>query len=259
MTLIAAVRSLATYIGISLYVLLAAPPGLLLAFAFGWNGILYTLGHGGVRLGLFLSGIRAVVTGLERVPRDRAMVFCANHQSNVDPPILFTYLHRRLHVLFKAELLKLPLLGRVFLAGGFVPVVRENREQALASIAKGADSLKAGNSFLIFPEGTRSRTSEMLPFKKGGFIMAITAQAPIVPVAIDGGRAAMRKGSRLVWPARVRIVVGDPIETRGLTLQDRDRLIATTRERIAGMLPVADDRRNQGGATSLDTSGTDPS
>jgi 1-acyl-sn-glycerol-3-phosphate acyltransferase len=259
MTLITALRSLATYVGISLYVLLAAPPGLLLAFAFGWNGVLYTLGHGGVRLGLFLSGIRCVVTGLDRAPRDRAVVFCANHQSNVDPPILFTYLHRRLHVLFKAELLKLPLLGRVFLAGGFVPVVRENREQALASIAKGAESLKAGNSFLIFPEGTRSRTSQMLPFKKGGFIMAITAQAPIVPVAIGGGRAAMRKGSRLVWPARVRIVVGDPIDTHGMTLQDRDRLIALTRERIAEMLPGTQDPLDRVGARSFDTKSEDPS
>src|SRR4029450_3894668 len=89
MTLVAAIRSLATYGGISLYVLLAAPPGLFLAFAFGWSDILYILGHGGVHLGLFLSGIRCTVTGLDRVPRDRAVVFCANHQSNVDPPILF--------------------------------------------------------------------------------------------------------------------------------------------------------------------------
>ena len=113
-TVIAAIRSVATYLGISLYVLLAAPPGLLVAFVFKKPGVLYDLGHIGVRLGLVLSGIRCEVSGLDRLPRDRAVVFCANHQSNVDPPILFTYLHRRLHVLFKAELLKLPLLGRVF-------------------------------------------------------------------------------------------------------------------------------------------------
>jgi 1-acyl-sn-glycerol-3-phosphate acyltransferase len=235
-TLVAAVRSIATYGAIAVYVLLAAPPGLFIAMVFGKPGILYDLGHVGIRLGLALSGIRYDVTGLERLPRDRAAVYCANHQSNVDPPILFTVLHRRLHVLFKAELLKLPLLGRVFLAGGFIPVVRDNREQAMSSIADGSRSLKAGNSFLIFPEGTRSKTEQLLPFKKGGFIMAIGAGAPIVPVAIAGGRAAMRKGSRLVWPARIRISVGQPIETSGLTMEDRDAVIAKTRQAIAGLL-----------------------
>jgi 1-acyl-sn-glycerol-3-phosphate acyltransferase len=142
-------------------------------------------------------------------------------------------------VLFKAELLKLPLLGRVFMAGGFIPVVRDNREQAMASIAEGSRSLAAGNSFLIFPEGTRSKSRQLLPFKKGGFIMAIGAGAPIVPVAIDGGREAMRKGSRLVWPARIRIRVGDPIETAGLTMEDRDAVIASTRQAIEAMLDAA--------------------
>ena len=187
--------------------------------------------------------------GLAQVPRDRAVVFVANHQSNVDPPVLFVTLHRRLHVLFKAELLKLPLLGRVFLAGGFVPVQRENREKAMASIAEAVRSIQSGNTFLIFPEGTRSRTDELLPFKKGGFVMAIEAGAPVVPVAIDGGRAAMRKGSRLVWPAKVTVDVGEPIETSGMTVDDRDTLIAEVRARIEAMLSarrrqsVADDRR----------------
>ena len=83
--------------------------------------------------------------GREHLTPGRAVVFCANHQSNVDPPVLFQVLHRRLHILFKAELPKLPLLGRVFILGGFVPVERDNREAAMASIAQGAESLRAGN------------------------------------------------------------------------------------------------------------------
>ena len=235
-TAIAAVRSAATFLAISLYVLIVAPPGLLLAMLFKWPGVLYDTGRIGIRLGILLAGIRYTVSGLEQVPHDQPVVFCANHQSNVDPPILFVSLHRRLHVLFKAELLKLPLLGRVFLAGGFVPVQRENRDKAMASIAEAVRSIQSGNTFLIFPEGTRSRTRDLLPFKKGGFVMAIQAGAPVVPVAIDGGRAAMRKGSRLVWPATVTVDVGAPIETRGMTLDDRDVLIATARDRIAAML-----------------------
>ena len=85
-------------------------------------------------------------------------------------------------------------------AGGFVPVERDRREASMASIDRAAESIRAGNSFLIFPEGTRSRTAELLPFKKGGFIMAIKAQAPIVPVAVSGGRVGDAEGQLVRAP-----------------------------------------------------------
>ena len=106
----------------------------------------------------------------------------------------------------------------------------------MRSIENGARSIRDGNSFLIFPEGTRSRTDELLPFKKGGIHMAILAQAPIVPVAIQGGRAAMQKGSWLIRPVVVDIAVGKPVETIGMGSDDRDRLIADVRSRIEGLL-----------------------
>jgi 1-acyl-sn-glycerol-3-phosphate acyltransferase len=233
---IAAIRSLLTYVAVSVYVLIVAPPGMLISALSGAKQHLYVLGHIGVRLGLALSGIRFRVAGREHIPRGRAAVYAANHQSNVDPPVLFAAVHPRMHILYKAELQALPVLERAFRYGGFIPVDRRNKEAALRSIDAGAASIRAGNSFLIFPEGTRSRSGELLPFKKGGFIMALKGQAPVVPVAISGARDALRKGSLIIRPVRIVVRFGQPIETTGLGLQDRDALIVRARTAVASLL-----------------------
>ena len=233
--MIAAVRSFVTYIAVLAYIAVAGPIGLVFVVVFRWKAGLYELGHGGVWLALTLAGIRYRVVGRELIPR-QAVVFCSNHESNVDPPVLFQVLHRRLHILYKAELHNFPMMGTVFDVGGFVPVDRGDRDKAFASIQRGAESLQAGNSFLIFPEGTRSQSGELLPFKKGGFIMAIEAQAPVVPVAVSGGRSAMRKGSAIVRPVNVTVRIGRPIPTAGLTIADRDDLIHRVRTEVQNLL-----------------------
>jgi 1-acyl-sn-glycerol-3-phosphate acyltransferase len=238
-TLIAAVRSFLTYIAVSLYVVLMGPPFLLLALATGRPLPLYRVALGGVRLGLWLSGIKVVVVNREHILRDRAAVYAVNHASNVEPPILYAVLSDlfpRLRILYKAELRKLPILVRAFDLAGFVPLERGNRDQSLPAIERAAAALREGNSFLIFPEGTRSRTGELLPFKKGGFIMALQGRAPIVPVAISGARDAMKKGSLVIRPVRVTVRLGRPIETTSRTLDERDALIAQVRTAVADLL-----------------------
>jgi 1-acyl-sn-glycerol-3-phosphate acyltransferase len=232
---LAAIRSILTYVLVSLYVLIVAPIGMVVALATGYVEHLHWLGHGGVRLACGLSGIHYRIAGT-LPPPNRAVVFCSNHESNVDPPLLFHVLHPALRILYKRELDAIPVLTRSFRMGGFIPVDRGNKDAAQRSIEAGAEAIRSGKSFLIFPEGTRSKTSDLLPFKKGGFVMAIRAQAPIVPVAVQGGRAAMRRGSWLIRPVTVSVRVGTPIETEGLTVDDRHALVARVRAAIEAML-----------------------
>jgi 1-acyl-sn-glycerol-3-phosphate acyltransferase len=236
---IATVRSILTYIAVSLYIVVVGPPLLLWALVTKNVMLLYRAGLGGVRLGLALSGIKVQVLGAEHIQQHRAAVYAVNHASNVEPPIIFlalSPLFPRLRVLYKAELRKLPILVRAWDLAGFVPLERGNRDQSLPAIDRAAEALREGNSFLIFPEGTRSRTGELLPFKKGGFIMAIKGQAPIVPVAITGARDAMHKGSLVIQPVTVRVRFGAPVETDGLTLESREQLVGEVRQQVQTLL-----------------------
>ena len=236
MTLVAALRSILAYVSIVIYIVAAAPLALFLGGVLRWKRGMYALGHAGVGLALALTGIRYRIAGTEHLRHEGAVVFCSNHESNVDPAVLFQALHPTLHILYKAELRRVPIMSTVFDVGGFVAVERGNREKSIASIERGAESLRAGNPCLIFRVGTRSRTGELLPFKKGGFLMAIQAQVPIVPVAVTGGRSAMRKGSPIVRPVHVSVRIGEPVPTVGLTQADRDALIARVRGEVQNLL-----------------------
>ena len=234
---LAALRTAITVVWLGLYVLVSAPPVLLWTVISRNPRLMYLAGGVGMRMALWLAGVKIQVRGQPLATS--AAVYAGNHSSNIDPPALFVALERlfpRVAVLYKAELRRLPVLVWAFDLGGFVPVERGNPDQSRPAVDRAAASLKAGTSFFIFPEGTRSRTGELLPFKKGGFLMAINARAPIVPVAVSGGRDAMRKGSRVIWPAVITVEFLAPVPTAGCTFDDRDAVVARVRQAIEARL-----------------------
>jgi 1-acyl-sn-glycerol-3-phosphate acyltransferase len=238
-TAINACRTVAAYVFCSIYTLTVGSVALILALVFRWPSVLFAAADLAVGVALVLLGLRYEVEGAEHIDPLRPSVYCVNHSSNVEPPMLYMVL-RRLHwrrqILYKAELHNLPVLAQGFDFVGFVPIQRGNREQSQRSIERASQRIRAGYSFLVFPEGTRSRTGELLPFKKGASILAIRAQAPMVPMAIVGARSAMRKGSFIISPVTIRVRVGPPVPTAGLSLDDRDTVTQTLRERIHGLL-----------------------
>lgn len=220
-----------------LYILILGPPLLLYMLLTGNSGPVYAAGKRGARMALWLAGVRLEVRGLEKIPRGRTVVFMANHQGNCDPPALLAVLPT-VSIIAKKEFFRIPILNRAMLARGFIPVDRRNREAAVAAVDQAARSLQAGHSFLVFPEGTRSRDGRLLPLKKGVFIMAMKAGAPIVPVSVSGSSRIMAKGKFAIHPGRVRITVQEPVPTEGHALEDRATIMELVRQGIlAGLAP----------------------
>jgi 1-acyl-sn-glycerol-3-phosphate acyltransferase len=220
--------------------LFLGPPTIIIGWLCNWPNLPFQTGIQTVRLALTIVGLRYVVEGQEHI-LNRPAIYCANHTSNVEPPLLFAALRRltpRLHILYKAELRKLPILNLGFDLVGFIPIDRGNREQTTRAVGQAVARLNAGGSFFVFPEGTRSRTGELLPFRKGAFVMALRAGVPIVPIAITGARDAMKKGSPIIRPATVRLRLGPPIETRVFGEDRRDDLVHSVRAEVERLLAV---------------------
>ncbi|MFI5181150.1 MAG: lysophospholipid acyltransferase family protein [Thermoanaerobaculia bacterium] len=159
-------------------------------------------------------------------------VFMSNHESLVDIPLLFVGVAQNVRFLAKRSLFFVPFLGWSMWAAGFVPVDRRRTEKAAGVFVTLERRVKAGHSILVFPEGTRSRSGKLQPFKKSGFLLAIRTGLPIVPVAVSGARDVV--GADSLWIRRVPAVIrfGKPIPTSGLTVSDTRVLMETVRREI---------------------------
>jgi 1-acyl-sn-glycerol-3-phosphate acyltransferase len=153
-----------------------------------------------------------------------------NHQSNYDIPVLLGELPVQFRWLAKAELFKVPIFGRGMRGAGYISIDRFDRSSAFQSLDKAAATIKQGTSVMIFPEGTRSVDGKLLPFKKGGFVLAVDAGVPIVPLVISGTHDIMPKGRLLVRRQSVHVQIQPPIETSAYTRDNKDDLMARVRQ-----------------------------
>jgi 1-acyl-sn-glycerol-3-phosphate acyltransferase len=168
--------------------------------------------------------------------RKRAYVVVSNHESQADP-FLLSWLPWDMRWVAKEELFKQPLIGWLMTFGGDIPIRRGQRDSVMQMMDECARTIEQGMSIMMFPEGTRSATGDLLPFKDGAFQLAIRTGAPILPIALAGTHACRPKGSASVRKAKAIARVLPAIETRGMTEADVATLRDRTREIISGALP----------------------
>ena len=196
------------------------------------------LGRVWARSLLWAAGVRVVVEGLEKIDLHRNYLFCSNHLSYMDTPVVLANIPVQFRFLAKKGLFQIPLMGTHLKQAGHIPVPLENPRAAVKTMTTAAAVIqKRGISMLIFPEGGRSEDGLLQPFKEGGAFIAIKAGVPLLPIVLIGTREVLAMGSPVFHPfRRVTLRIGDPISTDGLTLGDRGRLTEAVREQIVAML-----------------------
>jgi 1-acyl-sn-glycerol-3-phosphate acyltransferase len=215
------------------------PPVLIIAWLVNKHDLVYPVALFGASRWLRWSGVRVEVKGLELLDPKQTYVFVSNHRSYLDTATLFIFTGRRIGLLAKKELLKVPVLG---VGMGFVNVMaidRSNRESAIRTTEAAAERIRSGISFAVFVEGTRAKPGELLPFKKGAFYMARQAGVPVVPVAIKHSDELMGKGTGEAKSGTMEMIIMPPVSTKDIaTDEDVNNLIANVRGSIAAALDL---------------------
>ena len=222
-------------VAVLLFLFLGVPivaGGHLLRVLFGVEDFVFPFAKFGCRLWLRAAGARIHVTGREHLDPKQAYLFAANHQSNLDPPLLFAYLGHNTGAIAKKELTKFPVMKQGFPLAHVVPIDRSNRESAIESTRRGAAELRRGHSLMAFPEGTRTVDGKVKEFKKGVFFMALEAGVPVVPVVVNDTRLVMPKGRAVVTPGDVWLEILPPVSTAGYSEANLEELIEQVRSQI---------------------------
>jgi 1-acyl-sn-glycerol-3-phosphate acyltransferase len=219
MRLAARLRYLWTLVVAALCFLIIGIPVVLIGYTlravFGIENVVFPFARFGARLYLWSAGVHAVVSGRDHLDDNETYLFVANHQSNLDPPLIFCNVGQNVGALAKKELRRVPVLGQGMALAHIIPIDRSNRERAIESTKAGAAELRRGHSLMAFPEGTRSPDGRMREFKKGAFFMAVEAGVRIVPIAINGTRLVMPKGRSATMPGTVSMDILQPVSTSG--------------------------------------------
>lgn len=180
------------------------------------------------------SRIKVTVSGLENIPKDKAVILVANHQGAADILLLLAKLPVLFRFAIKKELFKIPVFGIYLKLAGYFSIDRKVVLSAYRTVGKITEIIKQGENVLIFPEGTRSKTGELGRFKRGSLLAALKSGAPIVPIAISGSFKIMPRGTFLIHPHPVKLTIGQPINIA--SEEDYDNKVAEVRESIARML-----------------------
>jgi 1-acyl-sn-glycerol-3-phosphate acyltransferase len=197
-------------------VLLVGPPAILVSALAGHREWLYPWALFGARNWLRWSGMKVNLRGRESLDPDQSYVFISNHRSYLDTATLFAFVGRRIGMISKKEVLKVPILGYGMGYVNVMAIDRSNRERAIKTMQAATERLRSGISFGVFAEGTRALPGELLQFKKGAFYMAAQAGVPIVPVAIKNTDLLMGKGTSVARTGTIDMVLLPPVSTLGI-------------------------------------------
>ena len=178
------------------------------------------------------NGVKVKITGLEHILTDQPQIFVSNHQGYFDIFALSGFLPVQIRWVAKSSLFKIPFMGWAMSAAGYIPVERNNRKQSYQAFLSTLEAIKAGSSVVVFPEGTRSEDGNIGVFKKGSQLLAQRAKVPMVPVTIIGTRDIIRKGSMLINPKAVRIIISPCINLEGEDAKKGDERLQEIRNII---------------------------